>query len=815
MIKLILLTLLFPAMGFAATSTDLGSGISQSEKGAANGVATLDSTGKVPVAQIPSGGGGSTAWGTITGTLSSQTDLQTALNGKQTAFAGTTSQYVRGDGSLATLNTANVPELTNLYFTNARAQGAVSATAPIVDTGGVFSCVTATGSVAGCLAAADFATFAAKEPAISSGTTSQYWRGDKSFQTLDTSVVPENGNLYFTNARAIAAPITGYTSGAGTVSGTDSILQAIQKLNGNTAALSSSAITSLTTDVVATGPGAAVATIQPAAVTLAKMANVAAHSYIGNNTGSGATPLALTNTQVTADLIPFVGDSGSGGTQGLVPAPAAYSSESGNYLSAGGSFSYVDQSKTINPAFSLISQTAATPSGVKFETTSIFTSTTTGKKYAIGVGFVYNPLTIWDISDQTSPVLVGTIVEAGGGAYNVTVGVVSGVQYAFVGYNSGSKLAVFNLTNPAVPTLTGTTVITGSPGSIYGVSFLNGYVYCATQNAGLTVMDVGGGTGSPSAPVQTYQQGSAKSFGVVAVGTNVYTTQYSTSNPYTVRQLVSWTLTSAGSPSVPSQLQSLQVTAAGEALGLSLSGNTAFVTTAASGAYNINLVDITTPSSMTNLSQINSANAFGSGFYAVGSGNYVYVPSGGNATYGGAIDVYDISTRSSPIHIAQVTSGNVSSAFGGLALSGGYIFVADYGTSAGANPYFDVFTAMNEKTVIGAATVNNLTVTGTLTATVSIPATTATVTTNTTIPTLTKNYIIDVNTTSGALAITLPDAVASVGYCVKGKNIGSPANNVTYGTTSAQTIDGNSTYVQTTLNDANDFCAINGNWSIF
>lgn len=73
----------------------------------------------------------------------------------------------------------------------------------------------------------------AKEPTITAGTTAQYWRGDKSWQTLDTSVVPENTNLYFTNARAIASTLTGYVSGAGTVAATDSILQAIQKLNGN------------------------------------------------------------------------------------------------------------------------------------------------------------------------------------------------------------------------------------------------------------------------------------------------------------------------------------------------------------------------------------------------------------------------------------------------------------------------------------------------------------------------------------------------------------------------------------------------------
>ncbi len=51
----------------------------------------------------------------------------------------------------------------------------------------------------------------------------------------NTSQVTEVTNLYFTNARAIAATLTGYTSGSGTISSSDSILTAVQKLNGNDA----------------------------------------------------------------------------------------------------------------------------------------------------------------------------------------------------------------------------------------------------------------------------------------------------------------------------------------------------------------------------------------------------------------------------------------------------------------------------------------------------------------------------------------------------------------------------------------------------
>jgi hypothetical protein len=49
--------------------------------------------------------GTAAVWGNITGTLSNQTDLQAALNAKFNVPAGTISQYIRGDGTLATFPT--------------------------------------------------------------------------------------------------------------------------------------------------------------------------------------------------------------------------------------------------------------------------------------------------------------------------------------------------------------------------------------------------------------------------------------------------------------------------------------------------------------------------------------------------------------------------------------------------------------------------------------------------------------------------------------------------------------------------------------
>lgn len=78
-----------------------------------------------------------------------------------------------------------------------------------------------------------------------------------------TAQLTEVTNLFFTNARAIAATLTGFVSGAGTVSSSDTVLSAIQKLDGNIAGKQASGnyITALTGDVAASGPGSSAATL--------------------------------------------------------------------------------------------------------------------------------------------------------------------------------------------------------------------------------------------------------------------------------------------------------------------------------------------------------------------------------------------------------------------------------------------------------------------------------------------------------------------------------------------------------------------------
>lgn len=74
----------------------------------ANGLALVESDGKLPASIIPAGGGA--AWGGITGTLSEQTDIQSALDAKATG-TGTASGTNTGDQTTVSGNAGTATAL--------------------------------------------------------------------------------------------------------------------------------------------------------------------------------------------------------------------------------------------------------------------------------------------------------------------------------------------------------------------------------------------------------------------------------------------------------------------------------------------------------------------------------------------------------------------------------------------------------------------------------------------------------------------------------------------------------------------------------
>lgn len=110
----------------------------------------------------------------------------------------------------------------------------------------------------------------------------------------------------------------------------------------STAGGAATAITALTGAVTAVGPGSAVATIAAGAVTNTEAADMAQSTIKGRAVGAGTgDPTDLTATQATAILDAFVGDSGAGGTKGLVPAPSAGDAAASKFLKADGTWTVV------------------------------------------------------------------------------------------------------------------------------------------------------------------------------------------------------------------------------------------------------------------------------------------------------------------------------------------------------------------------------------------------------------------------------------------------------------------------------------------
>lgn len=106
----------------------------------------------------------------------------------------------------------------------------------------------------------------------------------------------------------------------------------------------------LTPKLTLPGSTSGLLTLQPAAVTTSytltmPAAQGGADSFVSNNSG---TIVFLTPTQATSKLDNFVGDSGSGGTKGLVPAPASGDAAAGKFLKADGSWTTPPGSPTFS-----------------------------------------------------------------------------------------------------------------------------------------------------------------------------------------------------------------------------------------------------------------------------------------------------------------------------------------------------------------------------------------------------------------------------------------------------------------------------------
>ena len=153
----------------------------------------------------------------------------------QLPSSGTSTKLIYYNPTTYQLSAGDVPTLASLGGISLTS---LSATSPIQydNTTGIFSMIANAYAPYGTVSFPGFGTthttaaygdhtHTISEIVWSAGLTTQYWRGDKTWQTLDTLAVTENTNLYFTTARSrtsISLTTTG-SSGAATYNSTTGV----------------------------------------------------------------------------------------------------------------------------------------------------------------------------------------------------------------------------------------------------------------------------------------------------------------------------------------------------------------------------------------------------------------------------------------------------------------------------------------------------------------------------------------------------------------------------------------------------------------
>jgi hypothetical protein len=258
----------------------------------------------------------------------------------------------------------------------------------------------------------------------------------------NTANIATNTANIATNTASIAAkaPIASPTF-TGTVTGTFA-----GNLTGNASGSAASFTGNLSGDVTGT-QGATV--LGANVVTNAKAAQMAANTIKGNNTGATSNASDLTAAQTAAMLPAVVGDTGSGGTKGLVPAPASGDAAAGRFLKADGTWAAPSGAGTVT------SVSVTTANGVSG---TVATATSTP-----AITLTLGAITPTSVNGNTISAGTGTLSL---GANTLTVAGTASVSGTHSGTSSGTNTGDQTITLSGDISGSGTGAITTAIGAL-------------------------------------------------------------------------------------------------------------------------------------------------------------------------------------------------------------------------------------------------------------------------------------------------------------------------------------------------------------
>lgn len=215
----------------------------------------------------------------------------------------------------------------------------------------------------------------------------------------------------------------------------------------------------LTSDVTGSGTGSFATTIANNAVTNAKAAQMAAHTFKGNNTGSTANALDLTATQLTAELNAFtsvlkgLAPASGGGTTNFLRADGTWASPA---ASAFKGVKYKVATGTINASQNVVKySTLVYDANTDYSTsTGLYTVPTTG--YYLVIGKFQCNSSDGSAGESVSIYIEknGTIWSSGGWIADSSAATNTAVQVAIsdvVQATAGDTIGIYSSTNTTSP----------------------------------------------------------------------------------------------------------------------------------------------------------------------------------------------------------------------------------------------------------------------------------------------------------------------------------------------------------------------------